>query len=166
MCVFRPLRENGPALLVPAAWTVAAGTALGVVSTHALFVAHVVMSVLLVAFVVASWGEMETGVLAAWRRVILVGTPVTLAGVVGFLLEREPLLAVALYGWILLPAAGFVPTARRVDSGAAVYLGGATCCVAGAFAVLLADTSTGVAAALALVAVGQTAGILDATLRR
>ncbi len=163
--MLRPLRENGPALLVPAAWIVAGGAVLDVVSTHALFVMHLVMSVLLVAFVVASWRDMRAGVLAGWRAVILAGTPITLAGVAGLWLAVELLLAVSLYGWALLPAAGFLFTAGRVDVGRWVHLGGAVCCVGGVTVVALASSTTGVAAGLALVGVGQTAGILDATLR-
>lgn len=163
--MFRPLRENGPAFLVPAAWTVAAAATLGAVSTHALFVAHVVMSALLVAFVAASRGEMSTGVLRAWRTVIVAGTPVTIAGVAGFALGVDALLAVALYGWILLPAAGFLHTARRVRAGAWVYAVGIACCLLGVAGLLLASTAEATAAALGLVGVGQTAGILDATLR-
>ncbi|WP_144800093.1 hypothetical protein [Halorubrum depositum] len=169
--MFRSLRENGPALLVPAAWVVAAATTLGVVSTRALFVAHVVMSALLVAFVVASWRDMATGVLRAWKLVILAGTPVTLAGVAGFLALGGPevppdaLLALSLYGWALLPAAGFAYTGRRVEAGARVYDAGVACCVAGAVAVAVAPSATWTAVGLAVVGVGQTAGILDATLR-
>ncbi len=163
--MFRSLRENGPALLVPAAWTVAGGAVAGLVSTHALFVAHVVMSVLLVAFAVASRREMATGVLAGWLRVILAGTPVTLAGVAGFLLGSDPLLAIALYGWAVLPAVGFVYTARRVTTGRGIYAAGAGCCVVGVAGLALASTTTGAVLAIGLVGVGQTAGILDATLR-
>ncbi|WP_434523080.1 hypothetical protein [Halorubrum sp. AS12] len=121
------LRENGPALLVPAAWGVAAGAVLGVVSAHALFVAHVVMGLLLVAFVAASWRDMATGVLRAWKLAILAGTLVTLAG------------------------AGTVPALA------------AACSVAGAAAAALAASATGVVAGVALVGIGQTAGILAAT---
>ncbi|MDZ5811909.1 hypothetical protein U4E84_11205 [Halorubrum sp. AD140] len=170
--VFRSLRENGPALLVPAAWAVATATVLGVVSTRALFVAHVVMSALLVAFVVASWRDMASGVLRAWKLVILAGTPVTLAGVAGFLLSgmgagtpADALLALSLFGWALLPAAGFMYTARRVEAGARIYDAGVVCCVAGAVAVAAAPSATWTAVGLTVVGVGQTAGILDATLR-
>ncbi|EMA60675.1 hypothetical protein [Halorubrum lipolyticum] len=170
--MFRRLRENGPALLVPAAWLVVAATALGVVSTHALFVAHVVMSVLLVAFVAASWRDMAEGVLRTWKLVVLAGTPVTLAGVAGFLaldgtlgVSPEALLAVSLYGWALLPAVGFARTRRRVEAGARIYDFGAVCCVAGALGVAVAPSATLTAVALAVVGAGQTAGILDATLR-
>ena len=168
--MLRPLRENGPALLVPAAWIVVVATVLGVVSTHALFVAHVVMSALLVAFVAASWRDMSAGVLRTWKLVILAGTPVTLAGVAGFLalgetagVPPDALLAVSLFGWALLPAIGFASTARRVEAGGRIYAVGAVCCVAGAVGVAVASSATAVA--LALVGAGQTAGILDATLR-
>ena len=165
------LRENGPALLVPAAWGVAAGAVLGVVSAHALFVAHVVMSVLLVAFVAASWRDMATGVLRAWKLVILAGTPVTLAGVAGFLardgtaLPADALLAVAFYGWMLLPAPAFGYTALRDPEGprSAVHGVAAACSVAGTAVAALAGSSTGVVAGIALVGLGQTAGILAAT---
>lgn len=168
--MFRTVRANGPALLVPAAWIVVGGAVLGIVSEHALFVAHVVMSLLLVAFLVGSWGEMTTGVLRAWKAVILAGTPVTLAGVVGFLsldglaVPTEPLLAVALYGWILLPAAGLAYTGRRADATARAYDVGAACCLAGAVGVALAGRPVETAAGLGVVGVGQTIGIAAATL--
>ncbi|ELZ45203.1 hypothetical protein C465_14806 [Halorubrum distributum JCM 9100] len=172
-----PLRENGPALLVPAAWGVAAGAVLGVVSSHALFVAHVVMSALLVAFVAASWRDMATGVLRAWKLVILAGTPVTLAGVAGFLardgtvpalagaVPADALLAVAFYGWMLLPAPAFVYTGLRdpaVPRSIVQYVA-AACSVAGAAVAALAGSATGTVAGIALVGAGQTAGILAAT---
>jgi hypothetical protein len=171
------LRENGPALLVPAAWGVAAGAVLGAVSAHALFVAHVVMSVLLVAFVAASWRDMAAGVLRAWKLVILAGTPVTLAGVAGFLardgtaptlaaaLPADTLLAVAFYGWMLLPAPAFVYTALRDPESrrSIVHAVAAACSVAGAALAALAGSPTGVVAGIALVGLGQTAGILTAT---
>jgi len=169
--VFRSIRANGPAFLVPAAWLVVTAVTLAVVSTHALFVAHVVMSALLVAFVVASWRDMATGVLRVWKLVILAGTPVTLAGVAGFLALGDPvispdaLLAVSLFGWALLPAAGFVYTGRRVEAGERIYAAGAACCVAGAVVLAAAPSTTWTVAGLVLVAAGQTAGILDATLR-
>jgi len=169
------LRENGPALLVPAAWGVAAGAVLGAVSLHALFVAHVVMSTLLVAFVVASWRDMSTGVLRAWKLVILAGTPVTLAGVLGFIarggtalgaaLPADALLAVAFYGWMLLPAPAFVYTGLR-DAAvprSTVHHAAAACSAAGAVVAALAGSGTGTVAGIALVGLGQTAGILAAT---
>ncbi|SNR48780.1 hypothetical protein [Halorubrum vacuolatum] len=163
--MFRSIREHGPALLVPAAWTVAAAAVAGLVSTQALFIMHVVMSLFLVAFVLTGWREMSTGVLAGWRAVILAGVPITLAGVAGLSLTTDALLAVALYGWALLPAAGFIYTAGRVDVGRWIYLAGAACCPVGALVVALAPSTTVVVAGIALIGVGQTAGILDATLR-
>ena len=164
------LRENGPALLVPAAWVVAAGALLGVVSAHALFVAHVVMSVLLVAFVVASWRDMGTGVLRAWKLVIIAGTPVTLAGVAGFLALAAPvspdaLLAVAFYGWMLLPAPAFVYTGLRDSTvpRSTVHHVAAACSVVGAGVAAFAGSPAGTVAGVALVGLGQTAGILAAT---
>ena len=168
--VSRILRANGPALLVPAAWLVAAATVLGVVSEHALFVAHVVMSVLLVAFLVGSRGEMAAGALRVWKVIILLGTPVTLAGVTGFLarsgvvaVPATPLLAIAVYGWILLPAVGLALTGRRAQQAASAYLIGAGGCVVGAVAVALAGSPPAVAAGLGVVGLSQTIGILAAT---
>lgn len=168
--MFRVVRANGPALLVPAAWAVAAAAVVGQVSERALFVAHVVMSVLLVAFLAASWTEMGSGVLRAWKAVILAGTPATVAGVAGFLaldgrlgLPADPLLTVALYAWILLPAAGLAYTGRHVGSYARAYDFGAVCCLVGAVGLTVAGTAVQSVAALAVVGVGQTAGILAAT---
>jgi len=146
---------------------------LGVISTRALFVAHVVMSVLLVAFVAASWRDMSDGVLRAWKLVILAGTPARHARwrrgvpcIRGHLrCPSDALLAVSLFGWALLPAAGFAYTRSRVEEGARIYDVGAACCVAGTVGIALAPSATWTAAALAVVGAGQTAGILDATLR-
>lgn len=164
-----PLRENGPALLVPAAWCVVALTVLDIFSTHALFVAHVVMSILLAAFVVASWQEMKHGVLRAWKLVILAGTPVTIAGVAGFVfadgvlgISAGALLALALYGWILLPAPAFVYTGLRDAVAPRAYYVAAACSAAGAVGVALAGTPIEVAAGLLVVGAGQTMGIVAA----
>ena len=168
--VFRPIRENGPARLVPAAWTVVAGAVAGIVSEHALFVAHVVMSALLVGFVAASWNEMSSGTLRAWKLVILAGTPATIAGVLGFLalngtigLPAEPLLALALYAWILLPAVGLIYTGRRAEETALAYDVGGVCSLAGAVGVTLAAAPIEVVAGIGVVGVGQTMGIVAAT---
>ena len=168
--MFHQLRENGPAFLVPAAWLVVTAAVLGLVSTHALFVAHVVMSALLVAFLVVSWREMTSGVLRAWKLVILAGTPVTLAGVIGFSvgdgiagIGAELFLAVALYGWILLPVPAFVYTGLRDDIAPRAYYVAAACSVAGAIGVALAAIPVEVAAGLLVVGVGQTMGIITAT---
>ncbi len=168
--MIRTLRENGPALLVPAAWLVVAATVLDIVSTHALFVALVVMSLLLVAFVVSSWRDMTSGVLRAWKLVILAGTPATLAGVVGFLfpaglagVPADAFLAVALYGWILLPAPAFVYTGLHDEVAPRAYYVAAACSVAGAIGVALAGLPVEVVAGILVVGAGQTMGIIAAT---
>ena len=168
--MFRRLREIGPALLIPAAWGTTTAAHLDIVTRRPVFVMHGVMCVLLVAFVGASWREMETGVLRTWRRVILAGTPVAFAGLAGFVVPAgsRALFAVSISGWVLIPAAGFVSTARQVPAGASIYRGGATLCVLGA--VLYASGTVFGYGALSIaglgsVAVGQTAGILDAVLR-
>lgn len=158
--MFRRLRETAPAGLVPLAWAVVAGAHVGAVSTHALFVAHVVMSVLLAAFAVTGWAEMDAGVLRTWRTVIALGFGATALGVGGFLLAADPLLAVALYAWMALPAAGLAVTARAVDGPGVAYAAGAAACVAG-----LLSYAPSPLAGLALVGLGQTAGILDAVVR-
>lgn len=166
--MLRRLRENGPALLVPAIWTAVAGAHVGVVSEHTLFVAHVVMSVLLVAFVALSWSDMETGVLRAWRLVILGGTPPALSGTAGLFATPnvDGLLWFALVGWMLAPAPALWYTGRRVERHPAVYLAGAVACGLGAAVYVggaVASAGSGVlVAGLALAGAGQTAGILAA----
>jgi len=164
--MFRRVRETGPAFLIPAAWGLVAAAHLGVVTTHPVIVMHVVMSALLVAFAAASWGEMRSGVLRAWRTVILVGTPVAVAGLAGFLLAggSTVLLGAALYGWMLLPAAGFVYTGRRVADGTWIYLAGAGGCLLGA-GLYVTGGDAGRVVGLLVVGAAQTAGILDAVLR-
>lgn len=168
--MLRRLRENGPALLVPAIWSVVTGAHVDAVAEHTLFVAHVVMSVLLVAFVALSWGDMEAGVLRAWRQVILAGTALALAGTAG--LAATPavpaLLGVAVVGWMLAPGPALVYTGRRVERHPRVYLAGGAACVLGA-AVYVAgvlgggDTPT-LLAGLGVAGAGQTAGILAAVM--
>jgi hypothetical protein len=166
--VLRRLRENGPALLVPAIWTVVTGAHVGAVSERTLLVAHVVMSVLLVAFVTLSWRDMPRGVLRAWRLVILAGTPLALAGTAG--LAATPtvpaLLGVAVVGWMLAPGPALAYTGRRVERHPQVYLAGGAGCLLGA-AVYVAGTVGGggtaaLVAGLVLAGAGQTAGILAA----
>lgn len=168
--MFRRLRETGPAFLIPAAWGVVTATHLDLVTRRPVLVMHGVMCVLLVAFAAASWQEMEAGVLRTWRRVILAGTPFALAGLAGFVVSTgsTALFAAAISGWMLLPAAGFVSTARQVSAGTGIYRAGAALCVLGAVLYAL-GVATGPSAlsivGLGSVAIGQTAGILDAVLR-
>jgi hypothetical protein len=168
--MFRRSRELGPALLVPLAWTFVIAAHLGVVIPRTLFIAHVVMAVLLAGFAVTGRADMREGVLSVWWRIIAVGFFVTLAGVFSFRVDAATVLlsGIALGGWMLLPAAGFVYTGRRVADGVWVYFGGAAAClvgaslyVAGLFGAVLPLWLAG----LVCVGIGQTAGILDAVLR-
>lgn len=168
--MFRRLRETGPAFLIPAAWGVVTAAHLDLVTRRPVFVMHGVMCVLLVAFAAVSWQEMESGVLRTWRRLILAGTPFALAGLAGFVASTgsTALFAAAILGWILLPAAGFVSTARQVSAGTRIYQAGAALCVLGAvlyaFGVAIGPSALSTVG-LGSVAIGQTAGILDAVLR-
>jgi hypothetical protein len=163
------LTDRAPGGLVPAAWLVTVGAHAGLVSARALFVALVVMAVLLAAFFVASLGEM-TGVLRVWQYVILAGLVATLAGVAGFGLGgASPLLAVSLYGWMLLPALAYVPTGTAHGDPALrnVYLAAAILSLFGAGLYALGhlagvSPTASMVGGLALVGIGQTAGIVTA----
>lgn len=74
--------------------------------------------------------------------------PITIAGLAGFVLSefQTVLHSISFVGWMVLPAGGFVHTARELPEAAFVYLSGAVL-------------------SISLVVVGQTAGILDASLR-
>jgi hypothetical protein len=161
--MLRRLRETAPAALVPLAWIVVAAAHTDAVTTHAIFVAHVVMSLFLATFVVTGWREMSDGVLRVWRAVIAVGFGVTLLGVSGFVADVTPLLAVSLYAWMALPALGLLYTGRAVGGPAPAYLAGGTVALTGP--VVYAAAPSLALPALALVGVGQTAGIVDAVVR-
>ncbi|MFC6874173.1 hypothetical protein [Halobellus marinus] len=168
--MLRQAREVGPAFLVPIAWTVVILAHLGVVADSTLFVAHVVMSVLLAVFTVTGRAEMRHGALRVWWWIVAVGFVVTVLGTVGFRLGAAgaSLQAVALFGWMLLPAVGFVDTARRGVDRSSLYVGSAAASVlgAGVYAGGFLATSHAVPiVGLALVGIGQTAAILDAALR-
>lgn len=169
MGMFRSLRELGPSVLVPLAWAFVTVSHLNLVSDHTLFVAHVVMAVLLAGFTVTGRSEMQEGILCVWWRIIAVGFVVTVIGVVGFQVAPSGtvLLGVALGGWMTLPAIGFVYTGKRVTGGAWIYFGGAAACLVGValYAVGFFGGPELQIAGLVCVGIGQTAGILDATLR-
>jgi hypothetical protein len=170
--VFRSARETGPVLLIPLAWTFVAATHLGAVRVRTLFIAHIVMSVLLAAFAVTAWADMREGVLRVWWNVIAVGFVAAALGAIGFRLETGAavLHAIALFGWMLLPAVGLLYTGQWVTEAKIVYYGGGTLCVVGALvypAGIVAPIAEQPAtvAALAVVGLGQTAGVLDAAVR-
>lgn len=163
--MFRRLRENGPVVLVPLAWTFAVVAHEGLLAERTVLIAHLVMTTIMVAFAVLSWQDMTEGVLLAWKGVIVVGAVVTALGVVGLLTEREPLLSVTVVGWLLLPAAGLAYTGPRVDRLGWVYLAGGALSAVGAVGYVLALVSAFPAAqtpALVVAGVGQTAGIVAA----
>ncbi len=156
-------------MLVPLAWVFVTVAYLEVVTEHTLFMAHVVMAVLLIGFAVTGYADMREGVLYTWWVLIATGSVVTLCGVVGlWVANGSALVAVALFGWMLLPAVGFVDTGRRVSDGRWIYAAATAGCLLGATLYALGhswDLETAAVGGLALVGVGQTAGILDAAIR-
>jgi len=165
--MLRQAREYGPAALVPLAWGFVTAAHLGAVADETLFVAHVVMTVLLAVFAVTGRRDMREGTLRVWWSIVAVGFVVTLLGTVGFRVGAggAALQAVALFAWMLLPAVGFVDTARRGADRAWLYYGAALGSLLGAglYAVgLLVAVPALLVAGLALVGVAQTAGIVDA----
>jgi len=157
-------------VLIPLAWLVVTAASLGVVTDRTLFIAHVVMSVLLAGFAVTARTDMREGVLRVWWYVIAVGFVAAALGAVGFRVDGAALQAVAVYGWMLLPAAGLLYTGQRVPEARWVYLGGGALCVVGAAAHALAPlvpapATYSTVAGLAAVGLGQTAGIVDAAYR-
>ena len=168
------LTDVGPAGLVPAAWLVTIGAHRSLVSERTLLIALGVMDVLLLAFIVASRGEMTGPVLPIWRRVLLAGFAVTVAGTAGLALDpnQAVLTGVGLYGWILLPGVAYVQTGlahppgryRRVYlAAAALTLAGGLVYAAGHLGAIAPETTT--VAGLAVVGVGQTAGIVAAAVQ-
>ncbi len=165
------LTDVAPAGLVPAAWLVTIAAHRSLVTERTLLIAMGVMDVLLLAFIAAARGEMTSPVLAIWQRVLYAGLVVTVAGTVG--LARTPnntgLTAVALYGWIVLPAVAYLQTAQAHDSGpyrqtyfasGGLSLVGGTVYALGQASVITPEVA--VAAGLGLVGIGQTAGIVTA----
>jgi hypothetical protein len=128
------------------------------------------MAVFITFFAVTGWSEMSTGALRSWRTVLVAGLPVTLAGLAGFLVAsfETALFAISLVGWMLLPAAGLVDTARRLPEAKVVYRSAAALSALGALVAAVAiarGTEALLLGAIGLVAVGQTASIVDASRR-
>lgn len=168
------LKDVGPAGLVPAAWIFAAAAVLEVVTARTVLIAMTVMSVLLVIFFVATLSEMTGPVLSAWQRVLGVGAVVNVLGTVDLLVTpgADPFAALTLYAWILLPAAAYVRTWAAMSGPAYrhVYLVGALLSLSGSilFAIggaALLDAATVAVGGMALVGIGQTAGIVTAALQ-
>ena len=165
--MFRQAREFGPVVLIPLAWGFVAAAHLRIVSTSTLFIAHVVMATLLAGFAVTGRPDMREGVLHTWWLVIVSGFVATVVGAMGFRVGSSGSLfqGIALFGWMVLPAVGFVDTGRRVSKRAWIYFGSATACVLGAavYALgLFVSLPVGPVFGLGLVGGGQTLAILDA----
>jgi len=168
--VLGELRDAGPIVLVPSAWAAAGAAEFGYLSPDGILVAHLVMAGFITFFTVTGWNAMASGALRAWRLVLVVGLGITLAGVAGFLVSnyQEPLRAVSLIGWMILPAVGLMYTGRELDAAPLVYFGGGALSLAGAGAFVMSLGSLGEIAAavgIALVGIGQTVGIVDASQR-
>ncbi|MDS0260858.1 hypothetical protein NDI56_15745 [Haloarcula sp. S1CR25-12] len=165
--MLRRLRENGPVVLVPLAWTFATAAHLDLLTLRTVLIAHLVMDAIIAAFTVLSWREMTDGVLLVWKRVLLAGLAITLVGTAGLLTEPpvELLLSATVVGWMLVPGAGLLATGRLVDRRPRAYLAGGALSVAGAVAYvggLSAALPAALVAGLTLTNVGQTAGIVAA----
>ena len=167
--------DLAPAGMVPAAWLVTAAAHRGLVSQRTLLIALVVMDVLLVAFIVAGAAEMNGPVLRVWRLVLVAGLPVTLAGTVGLWLSppNTPLLAVSLYGWMLLPGIAYFLTGNAVREAPyrQVYLAAGLLSLAGAVVYAAANANgmgvgTGwLLPGLAGVGVAQSVGMVAAAVQ-
>ena len=166
--MLRTIRERGPALLVPLAWTAVGAAQFELVSPRSIFIAHLVMAGFISFFLLTGWAEMSTGALAGWRAVMVVGLGVTLAGIAGFLVTTAStvFLTTSLVGWMILPAVGLAYTGRLLDQAATIYLASAALSGIGAvtFIFSLLGVGPGVVSIL-LVGVGQTVGIVDAVVR-
>jgi hypothetical protein len=182
----RRLRESGPVVLVPLAWSFAIAAHLGRLEDRTVLIAHLVMDCILAAFAAASWSEMDDGVLRAWKLVLLVGLGFTLLGTSALLGRdgspssedetaaegtgsvRTRALALTVQAWLLVPAAGLAYTGLNIgeDEGPGVYLAGAVCSLLGSLTYASAPTDSPAATrkllGLALANVGQTAGIANA----
>ncbi len=171
--MFRRLRKNGSVFLVPLAWTFVTAAHLDLVARETVLIAHVVMTTVFVLFTAASWSEMRSGVLYAWKLVLVIGTGFTLVGLAALVVSAaytEPV-AVMLSAWMLVPAAAYVYTARNVapDEGPAVYRLSAVLSVLGWVVYfvgpLVSASGLLLVVGLTLVNVGQTAGIAYAGYR-
>lgn len=164
------LRDLGPVGLVPAAWLAAAASIRGLLGTDGMLIAHAVMATFIAAFAVTGWSAMSEGAFRAWRTVLVVGLPVTLAGLAGFFVPgpTQLLFSVSLVGWMLLPAAGLAYTASELPAARLLYLGTAALSASGAAVavggLVLPDEAL-LLAGIALVGIGQTIAIADASYR-
>ncbi len=166
--------DVAPAGLVPAAWILTAAAHTSVATNRTLFIGMLVMDAALLAFAVASIGEMTGPVLPAWQQVILAGLLATLLGTADMAVapDSNPALPVTLYAWMLLPGVAYLHTGRETSRQPhrRVYLGAAALSVLGAgiYSLPFIDVAGGTAltlAGIAVLGVGQTAGIVVAALQ-
>lgn len=180
----RRLRENGPAVLVPLAWSFALAAHLGWLEDRTVLIAHLVMDIILASFAAASWSEMAEGVLRVWKVVLLVGLGTTLSGTAALLWRSDDsngdgdddddstangrVLSFTVLSWMIVPAAGLAYTGARVEADEApwVYYVGALCSALAVLAYASAPADSPAVgrklSGLALANVGQTAGIVNA----
>lgn len=164
------IRDLGPVVLVPAAWIAAAASVRGLLGAEGMLIAHGVMATFIAAFAATGWTAMSEGAFRAWRLVMVVGLPVTLAGLAGFFVSpaERLLFGVSLIGWMVLPAAGLAYTAGELPAARQLYLSTAVLSAAGAAVALgglLLDAETTLLAGIAVAGIGQTIGIADASYR-
>lgn len=165
-------RRFGPVIMVPAAW-ITAGLAIStsLISSNALLIAHLVMSVLMAAFLATGWRKMDSGVLKAWRTVIAAGLIITLMGTAGLLGQDIPaLLSVSLHGWMLLPAAGLIYTGWKDQKFSKIYIASGLASLVGFIVFVLQifypfQSGLYAVSGLTLVGLGQTVGILVAAVQ-
>lgn len=161
MATVRPLLETGPVALVPLAWGYTIAVHRGWATVDSLQIAHGVMIVLMGAFLIGGRELMRDGALAVWRVVIAVGIAVTAVGFAGFVTDESLLLAVSLYGWMLMPGAALLVTGRQQSLSTAIYAGSGLVSILGGlvYAAPVAGTEP---VGLVLVGAGQTVGIAKA----
>jgi hypothetical protein len=161
--MLRRVRETAPAGLVPLAWLFAGAAHFELLVARSVLIGHLVMTGLLVAFAALSHREMRTHpVLRAWLAVIVMGVGVTSLGAYGVASDRALFARLAVGGWMALPgiALGYTGHVLPADEHARLYAVGAVLCGAGT--VLLLGGAVG--PALVTAGIGQTLGILVATL--
>lgn len=164
------VRDLGPVVLVPAAWLATLGAVLDLLDSDGMAIAHAVMLVFILFFLLTGYQSMASGALRVWRGVMVLGTPITAAGFAGFFVTtgETALFSVSLIGWMLLPAAGLAYTAGEIPEARVIYGGGAVLSVLGALGMLafVAGTSDIFAViGITLVGIGHTVGIGEASLR-
>lgn len=163
--MLRRLRETAPTGLVPLAWGFAASAHLELLSARAVLIGHLVMTAVLVAFAVLSYTDMRRDpVLRVWLGVVVAGVPVTLAGAYGVAAGNDIAARAAVLGWMALPTAALVPTARAPGLSTRFY-GSAAVLSGVGVALFLAALLLGgplTLLAIAFAGAGQTLSILTA----